>query len=76
LDETTAEPDGDFSEAATSGDTCSVLETLREPFFVFRCRKASSVWSLIRIERFAGAISSVVDDALDLDRVCREGESS
>jgi hypothetical protein len=45
-------------------------------FAAFLCLSASSLCNLIRMDRFAGAISSPPEDAFDFDRVWRAGLSS
>lgn len=75
LDETVTGPVGDFSEAAVSGDMEFVLEI--EDFLVaLRCLNSSSLCNLIRINLFAGAISSPPEDAFDFERVWRDGLST
>jgi hypothetical protein len=62
---------GDLSCAEMSGvapSPCAALGADGWLFRCLRCRRASSLWSLIRIDRLAGAISSAPDD---LDRECR-----
>lgn len=62
--------------AAASGETWPLLLLETCAFFAaFRCLRASSLCSLMRIDRFAGAISSPADETFDLDRVWRDGES-
>jgi hypothetical protein len=61
---------GDFRAAAASAETWFDEDLGRGwLFFTFRCRNASSLCSLIRMERFAGAISSPDVESIDLDRV-------
>jgi len=73
LEDTVAGLVGDFNAAAASAETCIEPRfdgPLRDGSrFDLRCRNASSLCSLIRMDLFAGAISSVVEDAVDLDRV-------
>jgi hypothetical protein len=66
---------GDLRAAAASGETCAELVSDWAFLAALRWRKASSLCSLIRMDRFAGAISSPADEALDFERVWREGES-
>jgi hypothetical protein len=76
FEDAVAGPVGDLREAAAASDEvefplddCAFLAALR-------CLKASSFWcSVMRIDLFAGAISSARAVALDLERVWREGLS-
>jgi hypothetical protein len=75
LEAAVAGPVGDFKEAAASGETELLFDDCAF-FAAFRCLSASSLWcSVMRIDLLAGAISSALADALDLDRVCRDGLS-
>ena len=68
---------GDVGDLRVAGEI-SFVEIAPEPLLCvlvdcalrcFLCRKLSSLWSLIRIDRLAGAISSGF--CRDFDRVCR-----
>lgn len=66
---------GDLSEAAASDETALLLEDCAF-LAALRCLNASSLWcSVMRIDLFAGAISSARDGVLDLERVCCDGLS-
>jgi hypothetical protein len=66
---------GDFREAAASDETELPFDDWAF-FAALRCLRASSLWwSVMRIDLFAGAISSARAVALDLERVWREGLS-
>lgn len=69
-------PVGDLRSAAASGDTWPELRLGASAFLdALLCLRASSLCSLIRIDRLAGAISSPPDEAFDLERVWRDGGS-
>jgi len=68
-------PVGDFKEAAAWGERVLLLDDWAF-FAALRCLSASSLWcSVMRMDLFAGAISSARDGTLDFERVFRAGLS-